>query len=521
MSTGIYKEEAIKPQIQSEMPGAQLKSGRDLCLTSEGASTEAEHLNCPGNTVTVEVSEVNYTPFGINRFVLLLIVILYSICVGSHFFNWTPWETILKRSGAFSELCPTSKVCKAQEEKIASLLPLASVVMFSFTFIAGMVLDVIGPKVCCLFGNILLICGWILLKISSSSRNIYAFGFALMGAGTDPAFFGTLSIANLFPGYCSTVISILGAARSVSNVLPFLMQEINEYDSNFTFSYMALIFVILYLICFLAVVFLIPWKPYRLILSKDPPASNSVFELGVLGIAASSHPHSVPAGDDLSRSKSDERIEVGEIEKSKCREAWRELKIQFKALWRGMRSPLYYPIIIVMIINMIRNNFYLTSASKQLGSAITALTIVNMLAFIPGPILGFIVDKCGPLKVIAGLNTTNLLTFVTLLIGQVATNYTLTSAMNYTSTILAFPGIGFLLSQIYCYVSVIFPPADMGKLAGLASFMAGLCGLVVNPMYAWSSDKQSFWEMDTINIGLSLLNYFFIIFLMFKLRSTQ
>lgn len=34
--------------------------------------------------------------------------------------------------------------------------------------------------------------------------------------GADPAFFGLLSIANLFPGWNSTVMSILGAARSVS-----------------------------------------------------------------------------------------------------------------------------------------------------------------------------------------------------------------------------------------------------------------------------------------------------------------
>lgn len=124
------------------------------------------------------------TPFGLNRFLLLTIIIGYSICIGPHFFNWIPWEKILLNAGAFQELCPSNDICSAQEEKIASLLPLTAAVMFCFTFLAGILLDTIGPKICCLFGSFLFICGWLSLSIASKSRNTYAIGFALMGAGT-------------------------------------------------------------------------------------------------------------------------------------------------------------------------------------------------------------------------------------------------------------------------------------------------------------------------------------------------
>lgn len=302
-------------------------------------------------------------------------------------------------------------------------------------------------------------------------------------------------------------------------MFPPLMQFVNARTPSFVFSHMAMVFVGMYSICFVIVLFLIPARPYRPPSPELLPTSGSISDTsGAIAVSESGLEDSV------------------KMEKAKrcIGQTWSSLVKQFRALWKNIGSPLYLPIVAIQIINMIRNNFYLASASKQLGDRGTnALSIVNILAFIPGPILGLIVDKWGPLVVIAGINTTNILVFIAVLGGQLCSSSTVASTLNVISTILALPGIGFLLSQMYCYVSMVFPPEDMvsfhysknlllllqGKLAGFASFVAGLCGLVVNPMYSWSAYNDSFWEMDVVSIGISLVNYVLIIFLVWKIRT--
>lgn len=448
------------------------------------------------------------TPFGMNCYILLAIVVLYAALVGAHFFNWTPWEKILLTNGAFADRCNDNSwaPCSAQTEEVRGLLPIVTVSMFSFTFLAGLLLDIIGPKICCLIGTCFLIAGWGLLACTSLGVNTYKLGFFLMGAGTDPAFFGTLCVANLFPGYNSTIIAMLGSARSVSNLWPYVLNEISSPFPGFTFPRMAILFSGVYVACLAVVLLLIPYQPYSLPETSQPTPSTGGGEDGTKG------------GTDVKRIQSC----VSNEGASSTAPASLSLKQQLQRLWTHSSNPLYLPIIGLCIANILRNNFYLTSAATQLGPAEPFLSLVNVLTFIPGPILGLIVDKYGPLCVLVGVNTTNSLVFVVLLLGPLlGSNSAAHDAMRYMSVILAFPGIGFLLNQVYCYIAVYFPQADMGKLAGFACFVAGICGLVVTPMTTYAERIHSFWEMNLVNIVLSFIAYALIGFLIWKHRSSR
>lgn len=424
----------------------------------------------------------NKTPFGINKHVLLVLATVYAVLTGPHLFNWTVWESILKESRIFSSLCPedfVGTICDAQQNRIAGLLSISTMFMFGFTFIAGFVLDVYGPKVCCLFGTTVMLLGWILLSLHRLNEKLMiTLGFAFVGAGVDPSFFGTLTIANLFPSRSSTVISILGAARSLSNGIPvalgwWSMRSSAAGDDGLRpFTWVSIIMVVMSVLCGLTAALFVPLKPYK---NLTQPANH---------------------------------VKVS-------------VRKQIANLYKACFSPLYYPVVILTVVNLLRNNFYLASASQQLSSTgVAILTTMNVLAFLPGPVFGYLVDLRGPLVVILIIIITNLLMMSSLFIAQVTGSRLTAEVMGGLSVIMAFPGIGFLLSQVYCYIAIVFPPEDMGKLVGLACVIGGTCAMLCNPLYAFALAHKAFWAVD-LGIIVATIGCFGIVAVLHRLLAQK
>lgn len=509
-------------------------------------------------------------PFGLHPLVLFGIVLIYTVCVGSHFFNWVAWERIFRHNQLLSAGCPPESllpnsevVCKPQAAGFNYMFLIFQLCMFSFSFVAGMVLDIVGPKMCCLFGNVMLILGWICFAVSSSSPALSNLSMGLIGAGTDPAFFGTLSVANLFPEHSSIIIAILGAARSVSNLWPMLFYQLTVHiPSVFSIAGIGIFFVILYGGCFVLVLLFIPSAPFS-VPSKDPTIVHAVtlvntLELANIGAAPAQAEvddgvallatsdveekavgthikenlkHSLPkrlaSSRQLSRMLDNpERgsrpvgspsAALSTPEGGKCKVVLTSLAREFKVLGAHLLSPLYFPVVIISVSNLIRNGYYNLTAKERLGSASITLQIVNVLAFVPGPICGYIVNRWSPFVVMHGLNGFMAMVFTCLIIaGQTTGMFSV--VLYHMSAVLFLPFVAFLLSQVYCYIALVFDPADMGKLSGFASFIAGVCSFATKPLAEAKSSTVGFLYMDIVNLVVTFLTVGLTLYLVWKVR---
>lgn len=570
------------------------------------------------------------TPYSMNRYILFTIILVYTVCIGSHFFNWPSWEAVFRENDVYGFLCDgttpnrspvTSKgapFCNERKKAMDRLFFIVQACMFSFSFVAGMVLDVIGTKVCCMFGLVLFLLGWTAIAVSSSKCELYPLAFALIGAGTDPAFFGTLSISNVFPENPSLIIALLGAARSVSNLWPKMLHYFaTKAPTVFTMQGIALFFCAMYVGCLVLVILLVPSISYRIV-ARDPTVAREVtlmnkLELAAIGAAPaqtevealdgprlvsstldnqatsdllaiqgvvpvptatapaavcspmlsaavsrqlsrvnegyyedearkralSTHNYNVHAsslaahdGNALTNRRQqqmafDQPLNVDKdlIDPKKSSEATRwdrcrgslwfmlvELKVPFLKL----KSPLYFPIVLFSIANILRNGYYLVSAKDRLGSAQELLIIMNLLGFVPGPFCGYLVNRYSPFVVMHGLNVCIGIVFLLVLIAGQISNPSVADGFNYASTVFALPFIGFLLSQVYCYIALVFDPADLGKLAGFASLVAGFCGLATEPMTQLAR-RIGFAKMDILNLVITVICFFLLWFVKWRL----
>lgn len=510
------------------------------------------------------------TPFGLNRYLLLAIMLVYVVAVGTHFFNWVAWEDIFRLNGIYSEKCnvleggEASGNCMTQDAQYDKMFVVFQLCMFSFSFIGGMLLDVIGPKLCCAFGNLMLVLGWLCLAIASPSRQLYYVGMAFVGAGSDPAFFGTLSISNLFPESSSLVIALLGAARSVSNMWPMLFYQLGSASpSVFSMAGISVIFIIMYGGCFVLVLLLVPGSSYT-VMTRDPTVARELtlvnkLELASIGAApaqaevdaidgdvvratdaeqgeqphqtAADAKHSVPqrlvSSHQLKRMMENSEKESRTLpeqsplkkqtfcEKTRAAGAlvWTELKV----LGAHILLPLYFPVVLLSISNLMRNGYYLLSAKRRLDEAKLTLQIVNILAFLPGPVCGYAVNRWGPFTVMNALNVFMGLVFVCVMIAGSVSGAVVSAVFKHASAVLALPFIGFLLSQVYCYIALVFDPADLGKLAGFASFVAGLCGFATTWMTELAEASVGYFWMDFINLVITFISFGLTFFLMWRL----
>lgn len=644
-SAAMFEASASRSTLMSHELGLQsaktkeAKPPKDLYSVAASqqpsASTLAEDKIAGGKPLKDgPSSQLGYfprTPFGMNRYILFLITLFYTVCVGSHFFNWPSWEGVFQQNNVYGYICdgstpmrspvstPTSEFCDARKKATDRLFLIVQACMFSFSFVAGMVLDVIGTKVCCIFGNVLLLLGWTSIAISSQRCELYPLAFALIGAGTDPAFFGTLSISNVFPENPSLIIALLGAARSVSNLWPKMLHHFaKKAPSVFTMPGIALFFVAMYLFCLILVIILVPSISYRIV-ARDPTVAREVtlinkIELATIGAApaqaeveafdgqelaaAQLNPNAtsdlrniqgvvpvqtstVPAvlgsplrsaaisrqlsrvnegyyQDEVRRRTAAgayhlQHADVSSVSRKNSthlkqshnelmsgvvpdtadmipdpenlapptrwerflaalRHTLKELKVPFQML----RSPLYFPIVLFSIGNILRNGYYIVSAKDRLGPAQEWLVWMNLLGFLPGPFCGYLVNRYSPFVVMHGLNASMGIVFVLVLISPMISNTAVANGFLYASTLFALPFIGFLLSQVYCYIAIVFDPDDLGKLAGFASFVAGFCGLLTEPMTQLAR-RIGFAIMDIVNLIITVISFFLLCFVMWRL----
>lgn len=211
------------------------------------------------------------TPFNINRYLLLLIYIIYTFLSACPYFGWTPLSRLLFKSGAYEWLCtnPNSNTgdsefkCIDQNKNVSQLFTIAMASHFTMSAVAGFLIDRVGPKFTSLIGQTLNFIGWLLLGFCGQNFRGYIPAFMFIGAGSDVGFLPTLLLANVFPGSSAVCITILGSAVSASFAIPLIMFTIWDKYSSITFFDLCFGYIFIGpLLCAGIALLLIPYKSF-------------------------------------------------------------------------------------------------------------------------------------------------------------------------------------------------------------------------------------------------------------------
>lgn len=173
------------------------------------------------------------TPFGINRYILLAIYVIYTLATSCVYFGWAPLSLMLFKSGAYLWQCSEEErrhapqdgpACVAQDVNVQRLFTICYATHFVISAAAGFLIDVAGPKVTAMLGQALNICGWAILGACSENFRAVLPAFMLIGAGADMCYLPMLCIINLFPGSAGFALTIMGASCSLSFGVPSVLR---------------------------------------------------------------------------------------------------------------------------------------------------------------------------------------------------------------------------------------------------------------------------------------------------------
>ncbi|SOV73580.1 novel putative transporter 1 [Plasmodium sp. gorilla clade G3] len=207
------------------------------------------------------------TPLNIKRFYLLIILVIYTATSACIYFDWSAIRNLLLHVGKYKHLNVdeySDITLSPQYKRINGLYPLTLAVHFTTSVFCGFLYDHIGPKFTAIIGQLFNIICWILLSIDIKGIDTTLWGFIFLGLGADTAFIPVLTVSNLYPDASTFILTVIGAAASLSYAVPATLNLVLKYFPNLSFSYICYGYIILILIpCLLTAAFLLPLKPFK------------------------------------------------------------------------------------------------------------------------------------------------------------------------------------------------------------------------------------------------------------------
>ncbi|ETW21031.1 hypothetical protein PFAG_00029 [Plasmodium falciparum Santa Lucia] len=207
------------------------------------------------------------TPLNIKRFYLLIILVIYTATSACIYFDWSAIRKLLLHVGKYKHLNVdeySDMTLSPQYKRINGLYPLTLAVHFTTSVFCGFLYDHIGPKFTAIIGQLFNIICWILLSIDIKGVDTTLWGFIFLGLGADTAFIPVLTVSNLYPDASTFILTVIGAAASLSYAVPATLNLVLKYFPNLSFSYVCYGYIILILIpCLLTAAFLLPLKPFK------------------------------------------------------------------------------------------------------------------------------------------------------------------------------------------------------------------------------------------------------------------
>ncbi|KAL8446956.1 hypothetical protein Emed_004713 [Eimeria media] len=343
------------------------------------------------------------TPYGMNRYALLAIYVVYTLATSCVYFGWGALSSMLFRSHVYSWLCTEeenraapddSAACVSQDISVQSLFTICYASHFTVSAAAGILIDIAGPKVTALLGQALNVCGWALLGYCSDEFRAQVAAFVLIGAGSDMCYLPMLCIINLFPGSTGFALTALGASCSLSFAVPLVLRA--AHNTGISFRWVCWGYAILGPVsCIFLVVFFVPLNGFievdLFVLVRSAPAARmsirckstarrgltSMLTFQTSGPANGSFPS--PLEGSSRAFQPSEQTQLSCVTDDDYFQPFREEACTF----------LYVAVCIYFVICSIAINFYQKAASKFLSPAVFgALDAATPLSTIPCIILG-------------------------------------------------------------------------------------------------------------------------------------
>ncbi|CDI78137.1 major facilitator superfamily domain-containing protein, putative [Eimeria acervulina] len=455
----------------------------------------------------------------LNRYLLLFLYLLVVLVRGCTYWGWNGIQEMLYKSGAYLWECDDPDAitelrignekyvdCPARKQMLGGIFTTALGSNMLSSFLAGVILDAVGPKITMLFGIVMDIAGWLLLGFSGESfRAYYAAAFCI-GVSADPGYLPLLSVSKLFPKNSSFVISIMGSVRSISFAIPVVMSAVFQSASfapgdlwKMCVGYVG----VGQGISLLVTLFFVPMASFK---------APAITPAGGAGEEAA-------AGGELQQQDQEQREDSKE-EGSVSTAAGASPQKDTRSFWQLLLDPKFLLLLPIFVCALVRSDFYAKSNKEQLltsdGRDLYQLfAIFNILSFIPGPIFGRLVDKYGIILVLVLLNSAGVLMFLFLVFDRIACKG--------LSVFFFFVYTSFVLSNVYCFISINFPEHAFGKLTGLTSATGGVFVLISMLWYKKVLEFESpnnFIIVDGIMVAAGLLVYV-LIFVLWRVSKKQ
>ncbi|KAL8270233.1 hypothetical protein Esti_005854 [Eimeria stiedai] len=480
------------------------------------------------------------TPFGAKRSILLSLFLVVVFVRGCTYWGWNGVQDMLYKSGAFAWRCDPSSPevdflqigddkyidCPVRKSNINDLYTTAFASNFIFSAVGGVILDRVGPKLTLLGAILVDGTGWLLLCTASKHFVAYVPALVFIGIASDPGYLSLICIANLFPRRESTVMGVMGSVRSLSFAVPVVMATVYNQASfgpgdlwKVLLFYITLGLGLSLLICLLFV----PHKPFlgaedfrraardeevvaarKRVLLNLPPDFFSPWKTEI------NPNHQGPLRFKLLLTDAEYAQVQAHLQQVEKREAQVEQEASLKT---ALANPLFLLLLPVFVVNLLRVEFYTKSNKEQMllpdGRNLYALfSTMNILSFVPGPLMGYLSDRFGTLCVLTLLNFAGVIMY-TLVMPN--------SLVSKAASVLSFwIYASFVLSSIYCYIKMHFPNKIFGTLAGACSLVGGCFALTSVGWYKLSTETllslkpRNFWPVDGGMVAGGLLVGFFL-----------
>lgn len=435
----------------------------------------------------------------LNKYALLVLYLLVVLLRGCTYWGWNGIQEMLYKSEAYLWECndpetitqlrignQTYADCPNRKQLLGGIFTTALGSNLLSSFFAGVALDALGPKITLFIGILMDVIGWTLLGFSGKNFQAYYAAAFCIGVSADPGYLPLLSINKLFPKNSSFVISIMGSLRSVSFAIPVIMSAIFQTSSfgkddlwRMCIGYVGVGQGISLLVCLLFV-------PMASFTKAEPEV-----EAGETG------------SKDIALSASSSRLRDN------------------RSFWWLIIDPKFLLLLPIFCAALVRSDYYAKSNKEQLVEISSGrdlqqmFAIFNILSFIPGPIFGRMVDAYGIIVVLFILNTSGVCMFIFLMFGNIACKG--------ISIIFFFIYTSFVLSNVYCFISIHFPEHAFGKLTGLTSATGGVFVLLSILWYKKVLEYEypnNFIVVDGIMVGVGLLVYA-LIFALWRISAKE
>ncbi|KAL8431959.1 hypothetical protein Efla_002796 [Eimeria flavescens] len=514
----------LEPQHAAEFRLVESKWAEEPVLNSYGC----EYL-------TRVVSQ--RTPCGANRFVLLILFLLVIFIRGCTYWGWNGMQDMLYKSGAFEWRCSADPAavtelpvgdkkyidCPRRKNAINDLYTTAFAANFIFSVVGGYILDKVGPKLTLLSAVLMDVTGWVLLSVASEHFVSYVPALVFIGMASDPGYLSLICVANLFPKRESTIMGVMGSVRSLSFAVPVIMAAVFSGPSfqpgdlwKVLLSYILVGLGISLLVC----LFFVPRKPF--LGAEDYRREDREQQITAVRNKALT---GLPAAFLKQWLSQEDRgrlrhahinftllltdAEYAHVQQMLERVEKHEAKVEREAdLKSALLNPLFFLLLPVFVVNLLRVEFFTKSNKEQMlvpdgGNLYTLFSIMNILSFMPGPVMGYLSDRFGTLCVLNLLNVAGMAMYA-----FVMPNYLASKGV---SVFCFWIYASFVLSSVYCYIKMHFPNRLFGTLAGACSLVGGCFALTSMGWYKLSTETLlklkpcNFWPVDGVMIAGGLV----------------